>query len=128
MTAKGGTAGGFTLVELLVVILIISLLASLFLLVFTKIVGDARWDATKGRVHLLGCKVAEHRVKTAAFPKVLIDLAVAVDQPSWIEGGRFVDAYGRAIEYEVAGRGFSVWSLGRDGVSGTPDDIAYDRK
>lgn len=118
---------GFTLVELLIVIAAIVLLMGLFLGAFNS-VAQGSWDrATEARITLLGRKVAEVRALKGRYPQELADLAPAIDQPGWMRDGHFADLYGRPIRYEVSGGTFRVWSVGRDGVSGTEDDIVYAR-
>ena len=118
---------GFTLVELLIVVAALALLMGLFLGAFRSVTEETRYQVTQGRVRALGEKVAEVRGLTGRCPGDLIDLAPAIDQPGWIENGRFMDAYGRPIRYDVSGRTFRVWSVGSDGAPGTPDDIGYGR-
>jgi general secretion pathway protein G len=124
---EGTSKGGFTLVELLVVITILLILTGITVGAYSYLMTGVRVKDTEGRVHLLGTRVVETLKSTGSCPASLMDLAPALDAPRLIEAGRFVDAWGQPIEYGVTGKSFKVRSPGPDGVLGTADDIEFAR-
>jgi len=119
--------GGFTLVEVLIAVVICLVLAGIAfgLLGF---VDAERVRSTKNRLDALGFEVRKHSSLKGWPPAKLEDLAAAVDQPGWMQGGKFVDIWDQPIQYSVEGKKFRLWSCGRDGVPGTADDLEYLKK
>jgi len=116
---------GFTLLEVLAVVVILAVLASMAFGMM-HFVESARIGDTEGRVRLIGQSVAKYRSVKGFLPAKLEDLAPkTLEQPAWMNGGKFVDNWDRPIEYKITGNDFNVWSCGPDGVSGTSDDLAY---
>jgi general secretion pathway protein G len=116
---------GFTLLEVLLVVVVLAILASM-VFGMMHFVESSRIDATKGRVLILGQAVAKYQSVKGYLPARLEDLAPkTLDEPGWMNGGKFVDGWDRPIEYAIVGSEFKVWSCGPDGVSGTPDDLRY---
>jgi len=115
---------GFTLLEVVLVIVVLAVLASICfgLMLF---VDGARIANTEGRVHGIGIEVGHYLKSKGMLPAKLEDLAPRLNQPAWMNGGKFVDSWDRPIQYSLAAGDFRVWSLGPDGVSGTADDIRY---
>jgi general secretion pathway protein G len=116
---------GFTLVEVLLVIVVLAVLAALvFGMMLT--VQSARITDTEGRVLLIGQSVAAFQRTQGRLPATLDELAPkTLDQPRWMDGGKFVDGWDHPIRYAVTDNGFRVWSMGPDGVSDTSDDLRY---
>jgi general secretion pathway protein G len=122
-----GGEGGFTLIEMLVVITILLVLTGISLGMYSYLDTAARLRTTDGRVHLLGTKVVEALKLKGSCPASLADLVPALGHSSWLEGGRFLDGWDRPIQYSVNGTSFKIWSPGPDGVLGTADDIEFAR-
>ena len=116
---------GLTLLEILTVVIILAVLASM-VFGYMNFVETARIRDTEGRVLILGQAVEKYRSVKGYLPAKLDDLAPkTLDQPIWMNGGKFVDTWDRPVQYSVAGNEFRVWSDGPDGASGTPDDLRY---
>ncbi|HLY09105.1 MAG TPA: prepilin-type N-terminal cleavage/methylation domain-containing protein [Planctomycetota bacterium] len=115
---------GFTLLEVLMVLVVLAIVASIGFGIL-RFVDGARISATHSRVHELGIQAGTVAGLRGFPPATLEELAPRLGRPEWMKDGRFVDSWDRPIEYRVDGKTFRVWSWGPDGVSGTPDDIAY---
>jgi len=115
---------GFTLLEVLLVVVVLAILASM-VFGLMHFVESGRITDTEGRVLIIGQSVEKYRQSRGALPATLDVLAPkTLDQPAWMSGGKFVDNWDRPLQYSASGE-FQVWSLGPDGVPGTPDDIRY---
>ena len=117
---------GLTLLELLTVMVILSILASMTFWLLRS-VENSRITATDGQVRTLGFEAATYAKLKGFPPAALEQLAPRLGNPGWIKDGRFVDAWERPIGYRVDGKNFTVWSSGPDGVSGTADDLKFER-
>ena len=114
---------GFTLVELLVVITILAILAGLVAGGVSLAKGTADRVNTEARLTGIGLKINEHLGLKGNCPAKLTDLKL--EQPAWVEGGVYVDVWGRPLGYQPSGKTFKLWSDGPDGVSGTADDLVF---
>jgi general secretion pathway protein G len=117
---------GLTLLEVLAVMVILSILASMTFWLLGN-VENSRITATDGQVRTLGLEAAMHAKLKGFPPAALEELAPRLDNPGWIKDGKFVDAWEHPIGYRVDGKNFTVWSWGPDGVSGTADDLKFER-
>jgi general secretion pathway protein G len=126
--------GGFTLMEVLLVLVILVVLAAMAVNMFTGTQAQADKDAAKAQVGLLKRGVEMYRFHTRQFPD---DLNALVTRPSdaklaerW--AGPYMDRVARDPwdnEYQFAAPGkhnpetFDIWSAGPDGQDGSADDI-----
>ena len=118
---------GFTLLEVLLVVVILAILASITFGML-HLVESTRISFTMSLVATLGNEaVAVSKVKGFP-PATLEELIPRLDRARWVKDGKFVDAWEHPIGYRVDGKKFELWSWGPDGVSGTADDIKYERK
>jgi len=123
---RRGGRSGFTLIEMLVAITILLVLAGITFGLYSYVDTTTRIRLTDGRLDALGMKVIERLKLTGSCPASLMDLAPVMG-PSGIQGGRFVDGWGRPLEYSVSGKSFRIGSAGPDGVSGTADDLEFSK-
>src|SRR5258706_128282 len=107
------SGGGFTLVEVLMVVVILAILASMTFGYF-RAVEHAKVTSTRGRVHCLGIEAATV-AKLKGFPPVTLEeLASRLSQSGWVQDGKFVDAWDHPFDYRVEGKTFRLWSCGAD--------------
>ena len=119
--------GGFTLVEILVVIVVLAILTGIGFGMWSS-VEHSKSKVTDGRLDTLGFRIRSDISTKGWPPKTLAELADAMGNPTWMEGGKFIDGWDRPIEYRVDGKKFRLWSCGPDGVSGSPDDHEYSKR
>jgi general secretion pathway protein G len=151
VTARRDAAGGFTLIEVIVVIAVISILASMAVPYVVRIVDQSREEATRKQLEELQRAIAgDPHGPTAGYLGDMGTLPVSLDrlntqgtQPGraygvlgvkhgwdgpyahvgFTPGAYLVDGWGRNLVY-TAGTG-QIRSLGPDQVSGTADDLTY---
>lgn len=118
---------GFTLLEAVLGVVVLLILAGLALglLLFVE---RSRVGATEGLVFQLGTEASVQARLTGFPPATLEPLIPRMNNPRWLREGKFVDAWENPIGYRVDGKTFQLWSWGPDGISGTADDIIYERK
>jgi prepilin-type N-terminal cleavage/methylation domain-containing protein len=117
---------GFTLLEVVLVVVILAILASITF-GYLSFVQSTRISTTNSFLSTLGMEVAT-AVKLKGFPPATLEeLIPRMSQARWIKDGKFVDAWERPIQYRVDGKKFELWSTGPDGISGTADDLRYER-
>jgi len=126
--------GGFTLVELLVVMAIIMVLMALTV----GIAGVARRNAAEARaraeIENLSLEIERHQAEEGSFPSDLPDLVQWYLQRydgtrydvTDLTGNRPVDPWGNPYVYDPVPENphiYTLRSFGADGVRGTPSDI-----
>ena len=120
--------GGFSLLELLVVVTIIGLLAALVGPRLLKKAAGTKVETTKAQLTLLENAVESYRLDTGTLPTQQQGLEALIeepdDTPNWdgpyIERARLpTDGWGRDFEYQLDERwDFIIYSLGADGREG----------
>jgi general secretion pathway protein G len=142
MAAKGGNmpttlkrkAGGFTLLELLVVIVIIGLLAGYVAPRYFSQVGRSEIQVARAQIDSLEKALDQYRLDVRHYPSAEQGLealmAKPANEPNW--NGPYLkkavpnDPWGRPYVYRVPGQKgeFDLFSLGRDGKTGGSGDDA----
>lgn len=118
--------GGFTLVELLVVLGIIALLAAMVAPQVIKYLGSARSETASVQLKNIESALELYYLDTGKYPEQLSVLVEApVDTTDWRgpylkKSISLIDPWGKPYSYEVPGEHgtFDLSSLGRDGVAG----------
>ena len=131
--------GGFTLIEVLLVLVILVTLASLAVTAYDGIQRKANTDAATVQIGLFKDQLALFKLSMKNYPttdqglEALVQApADLVNQDSWagpyIEGGMVpTDPWENPYQYESPGKynqnSYDVWSFGPDGTDGTDDDV-----
>lgn len=136
-TPNGGRRpdkGGFTLVEMLLVLVILATLAAIVVPKFAGRTEQAKITAAQTQIANLEIVLDAFEVDNGFYPKGSDGLGDLVDPPSNTPDWRGpymdevpVDPWGNPYVYEYPGkhnaRGFDLMSMGPDGRSGGGDDI-----
>jgi len=124
--------GGFTLLELLVVLVVLGLLAGLIGPQLFGRVGEAKTTTTRTQLELMGVALDSYRLDNGAYPVTAQGLEALTTRPvrqpvamNWrgpyLRKAAPVDAWGRPYLYAspvAGGQGYELRSLGRDGQDG----------
>lgn len=118
--AKG--RGGFTLVELLVVIVVLAVLAAIVLPKFMNSSARSKESALKSDLKLLRNAVSLFNADTGVYPKTLADLASTTAPTAATAKG--LDSAGVEVAYQPGDwHGPYIQDLPKDPISGT--DYTY---
>jgi general secretion pathway protein G len=126
--------GGFTLMEVLLVLVILVVLASLAVNVFSGTQERADQRAAAAQVGLYKSAINMYRMDTRQYPTALEELVTKPSDATMANrwSGPYMDKIAKdpwGNEYRIAApgkhnaEGFDVWSLGPDGQDGSADDI-----
>lgn len=121
--------GGFTLLELLVVMVIIGLLASYVGPRYFEQVGKSEVKAARTQLDAFDKALATYRLDTGHFPRTDQGLKALTERPSdepkwsgpYLSKALPVDPWGKPYVYKNPGdngQEFDVLTLGRDGQTG----------
>jgi general secretion pathway protein G len=126
-------SGGFTLIEILVVITVIAILASLVTPMVFRNVGDAKTSTTRAQIEILGLALDAYRLDNDYYPSSAQGLEALRTLPPGEPAARNwrgpylkksvpVDPYNRPYVYRSPGQAnpdaYDLISLGRDGQEG----------
>ena len=123
--------GGFTLVELLVVMVILGLLAALVVPAYLGRERKARSQAAKTQIELFGTALDTFRLDVGRYPSSQEGLAALQEGrgiPGWdgpyLKKGVPADPWGRAYLYVSPGEhgDYDLYSYGADGAPGGDGD------
>jgi general secretion pathway protein G len=127
--------GGFTLMEVLLVLAILVILGALVAMNFGNVLGKADSDAARSQIGLFEPAIKMYFLHVKQYPATLEALRTAPnDLPNptkwvgpYLEKNVPLDPWGRPYQYASPGRyyldSYDIWSLGPDGQDGTQDDI-----
>ena len=117
--------GGFTLVELLMVVCILGILYAGARLVFTGQDNEARITTTRGSIATIEQAIDIFSMKhNGKAPDSLEELTQGTDDaPGLLKEGSLNDSWGTPFSYTRQGRKFKIVSAGPDLEMGTDDDI-----
>lgn len=120
-------AGGFTLVELLVVMVIIGLLATLVAPGLFKQFGKGQYEAAKAQIASLEQGLDKFRLDTGRYPTSQEGLNSLVTNPGierwdgpYVKSSLLVDPWKKPYQYQSPGQHgeYDLFSYGRDGQPG----------
>lgn len=120
--------GGFTLVEVLLVVAILGILATIVVVNVAGRGDEARRSATRASIANLGSALDHYEVDTGRYPQSLDSLINNDGSPNWhgpyIKGGVLApDSWGTAFGYTVRENGYELRSAGPDKAMGSADDL-----
>ena len=125
--------GGFTLLELVVVITVIAILAGIVAPTIFRNVGDAKVAAARAEIEAIGLALEGYALHNDRYPTTEQGLAALVARPvvgpaprNWrgpyLRRGVPLDPWGNTYEYRRPGTtnpsGYDLLSFGRDGKPG----------
>jgi general secretion pathway protein G len=126
-----GRAGGFTLIEIMVVVVIIGLLAAVIVPTVISKVDEARVAKAKQDIQSLETALTMYRLDNSKYPTTEQGLAALSTQPTdpsikhWRPGGYLQrvskDPWGNDYQYVYPGthgKEYDLYSLGADGQPG----------
>ena len=121
-------SGGFTLIEVLLVVAILGILAAVVVANFSGHGEKARIRATRASIKNISTAIEVYDVDTGRYPAGLDNLLKSSGEPAWsgpyLRGGVPQDAWGTPFQYARKGdRDFEVRSAGPDLSMGNDDDI-----
>lgn len=130
-TARAARTGGFTLIEIMVVVIIIGLLAAVIVPQVIGRVDEARITKAKQDIQAFETALTMYRLDNFRFPTTDQGLRALVQQPTdpsirnWRAGGYLQrlnkDPWGNDYQYVypgTRGREYDLFSLGADGQPG----------
>jgi general secretion pathway protein G len=123
--ARHPRGGGFSLLELMLVLLILGVLMSVAAWNFMGQGTQAKIDATKVSMSIIKRALDSYNLRHNALP---IDLQTLVTNNELEGGNKLRDSWKRDYYYGVPGlngRPFDLISSGPDNQRGSPDDIDY---
>jgi len=139
MSVQSRRRGGFTLLEVLLVVGIIALLAAFVVPSFFSTQRGAEIDITSTMVSDGGSIAQQlelYRMHVGTYPEELSGLTEKPDDDEKAEKWRgpyindpkkLKDAWGHDLKYkypgEVRENGYDLWSMGPDGEDGNDDDV-----
>jgi general secretion pathway protein G len=125
--------GGFTLLELVVVIIVLGLLAAIVAPQILGRVSDARTTAAQTQVELFGTALDNYRLDNGSYPTTEQGLSALREKPTrapvptnwrgpYLRKDVPLDPWGKPYIYRSPGErnasGYDLMSLGRDGNAG----------
>jgi len=132
---------GFTLLEVMLVLLILMTLATVGMFAVANVRARMKTDLTKTRLGEFARLLDLYEGFVGTFPSTdeglyaLCECPASVDESVWSKVATWtkvpLDPWNNPFNYQYpSSRGndsFDLWSNGPDGISGTEDDIWFDR-
>jgi general secretion pathway protein G len=139
MIPRRSRRGGFTLIELIVVIVVLGLLAGLVAPQIFGRVSEAKGVTARTQMELLSAALDGYRLDNGSYPTTAQGLQALMERPAsapaptnwrgpYLRKAIPLDPWGRAYLYASPGQrspqGFDLSSLGADGQVGGEDENA----
>lgn len=125
---------GYTLMEMIIVLFIISLLLGGGVYLMQNVMGDAEIAKAKSDVKTWETNLIRFKTSSLVYPTQQQGLDIMVMEGNGVKNWRqlakpeaLMDPWGHKYQFRNPGKhnpqSYDVFSLGEDGVEGTPDDI-----
>ena len=131
---RSATGGGFTLLELLVVVVIIGLLAGFVAPRYFGQVGKSEVNVAKAQIDALEKALDQYRLDIGSYPSNELGLKALVERPAsepkwagpYLRKAVPLDPWGKPYVYQVPGEkgDFDLVSYGKDGQPGGTGEAA----
>ncbi len=116
--------GGFTLVELLLVVAILGVLATVAIINTQGMSNEARVSATRSTISAIEQAARTYEIRTGRFPDSLAQLLQPMgDRPPLLDRKASTDAWGVPFTYRRTSSFIEIRSAGPDGAMNTSDDL-----
>jgi len=134
---KGRSEGGFTLIELMVVVIIIAALAGMVLPRVLPAADEAKSHIAQGEIAGISVGLKMFRLHTGRYPSTDEGLQALMASPPSISNwkGPYLedkpfDPWDRPYQYKYpgshGGAGFDIWSLGASEEDGNDDITSWE--
>jgi general secretion pathway protein G len=133
---RRGRHGGFTLIEIMVVVIIIGLLAAVVVPQFLSKVDDARVTKAKADVQAMQTALTMFKLDNYVYPSTDMGLKALAQKPdattvkNWRPGGYLQhvnkDPWGNEYQYHLPGTHGGEYDLFSFGADGKPGGEGYD--
>ena len=132
---RADKSGGFSLIEMLVVVVILGLIASIVAPNMLGKISDAKTKTARVQIEDLAAAVELYFLDTGVYPTSELGLSALINEPSdlpqwsgpYLKKNRIPeDPWGEAYLYRAPGQfaPFEIWSLGADRKDGGEGDNA----
>lgn len=130
LPSRSRLRGGFTLLELLLVLVILVVIAGFGIQAFNGTRENAKKKEAKITLGMLSAMLKQYQMEVNTLPSALAalhEMPSDISDPSnWVKKSDKpipVDPWDHPYEYKLNGSEFELRSLGPDGQTGTEDDI-----
>ena len=116
--------GGFTLVELLLVVAILGILASVAIMNVGGMSDEAREKATRTSIGAIEQAARMFEIRTGKYPDSIDQLTQPLgDRPALLDKKAMNDQWGNPFTFKKTSNFIEIRSAGKDGAMNTQDDI-----
>lgn len=114
--------GGFTLIEIMVVVVIIGILTTIAVMKFTGQVPQTKITATGVTIGTIKAAIGQYELDKGKLPESLADLVTG--EKHYLDQEKVpTDAWGHEFKFYMKGDLVKIRSAGPDGAFDTEDDI-----
>ncbi len=125
--------GGFTLIEILVVIAILAVIGSVAVVKYMAYLKEATVETAQVKLREVGKTIEIYYTRNLKYPETIEDLVTPREdgKQSVLKASALVDPWKNPIQYVLVANPapgdapFDLVSFGPDGREGTEDDIRY---